>query len=306
MKLKYGIIGVGGLGGYYGGKLAKGGKDVHFLLHSDYDHVKEFGLRVDSVTGDFVLPKVNAYASQQDMPICDVIIVCLKTTNNRLLKKILPPILHKDSVVILVQNGLGLEADLAKDFPQLSIAGGLAFTCSSKIGPGHILHQDYGALNIGSYSCPDNRILEQVVADFETSEMEAHLVDLESGRWKKLIWNIPYNGMAVILNGQTDELTRHPATRSLLKEMMLEVITASKAIGIKEGMEDEVADQMLAMTENMAPYSPSMKLDYDNDRPLEIEYIYSRPLQQARDAGVEMPCVATLERELLFIERARK
>ena len=59
--MKYGVIGVGGIGGYYGGKLAKAGKDVHFLLHSDYEHVLAHGLRVDSCDGDFVLPKVNAY-----------------------------------------------------------------------------------------------------------------------------------------------------------------------------------------------------------------------------------------------------
>lgn len=305
MKLKYGIIGVGGLGGFYGGRLALNGNDVHFLFHSDYAFVKENGLRVDSVLGDFILPKVNAYSSPNDMPECDVVFVCLKTTSNSLLKEILPPLLHKDTVVILIQNGLGIEADLAKEFPQLSIAGGLAFICSSKVGPGHVSHQDYGALNIGSYSCTNTGILETVVSDFKNAGVKAHLVDLNSARWKKLIWNIPYNGMTVVLNGKTDELTTHPATRSLLREMMMEVIIASRVVGIKDYIADEVVDQMLEMTEKMTPYSPSMKLDYDFHRPLEIEYIYSRPLEEARKVGVEMPCVATIERQLKFLTKIK-
>jgi 2-dehydropantoate 2-reductase len=131
--------------------------------------------------------------------------------------------------------------------------------------------------------------------------VNAQLVYLQSGRWKKLVWNIPYNGMTVVLNGKTDELTAHPATRSLLRQMMEEVVAASRAIGVKDRIEDEVVEQMLEMTEKMAPYAPSMKLDYDFHRPLEIEYIYSRPLEEARKAGVGMPSVATLERQLLFL-----
>lgn len=302
MKLKYGIVGVGALGGYYGGKLAQQGEDVHFLFHGDFDEVKKNGLRVDSVNGNFILTQVNAYKKVDTMPVCDVVLVCLKTTNNYLLKEILPHITHRDSVVILIQNGLGIEADLAVDFPDLNIAGGLAFICSSKVGPGHISHQDYGGLNIGSYSCKQPDILNKVVTDFTMAGVKAQVVDLQSARWKKLIWNIPYNGMTVVLGGNTAELTAHPATRSLLREMMTEVITAYRAIGGKEHIPDEMADQMLQMTEAMTPYSPSMKLDYDFHRPMEIEYIYSRPLEEARKKGINMPCVATLERQLEFLQ----
>lgn len=143
--------------------------------------------------------------------------------------------------------------------------------------------------------------MQNIVSDFVEAGVEARLVDLQSTRWKKLVWNIPYNGMTVVLNGKTDELTLHPATRSLLRQMMEEVVAASRAIGVRENLGDEVPGQMLEMTERMAPYAPSMKLDYDARRPLEIEYIYSHPLEEARKAGVEMPCVAALERQLKFL-----
>ena len=142
--LKYAVIGTGAIGGYYGAKLAKAGKEVHFLFHRDYDFVCQNGLQVDSCNGSFHLNKVNAYQSTKDMPKCDVIFVCLKSTNNHLLPELLPPLLHKDSLVVLIQNGIGLESDVQKQFPHIQLAAGLAFICSAKTEPGHVNHQCYG------------------------------------------------------------------------------------------------------------------------------------------------------------------
>ena len=106
--MKYAIIGTGAIGGYYGGKLAKAGNEVHFLLHTDYEYVKENGLQVDSCDGSFHLDQVNAYQTTADIPPCDVILVCLKSTNEHLLRNLLPPMLHENTVVVLIQNGIGL------------------------------------------------------------------------------------------------------------------------------------------------------------------------------------------------------
>jgi 2-dehydropantoate 2-reductase len=67
--MKYAVIGTGAIGGYYGATLAHNGLDVHFLLHSDYQHVNEQGLRIDSINGNFNVA-VNAYANPEDMPLC--------------------------------------------------------------------------------------------------------------------------------------------------------------------------------------------------------------------------------------------
>ncbi|NDV95982.1 putative 2-dehydropantoate 2-reductase [Dysgonomonas sp. 521] len=303
MSLKYAIIGTGAIGGYYGARLAKVGKDVHFLLHSDYNYVKQHGLRVDSVDGDFTLAAINAYDSTKDMPRCDVVLVCLKSTNNHLLKNLLPPLLHKDTLVILIQNGLGLEEDLHQEFPGLHIAGGLAFICSSKVGEGHIAHFDYGKLNLGSYSCKDINILEQVCSDLVQAGIETQILELELARWMKLVWNIPYNGMTVVLNTATDILMNNPSTYTLLRDMMLEVIRAANYVGKgRFSIPESYADQMLEMTRQMTPYSPSMKLDFDSCRPLEIDYIYTHPVAEAGKAGYEMSRVSMLEKQLRFIQ----
>jgi 2-dehydropantoate 2-reductase len=302
MSLRYGIIGTGAIGGYYGGKLAHNGKDVHFLFHSDYDFVKRNGLQIDSVDGDFHLSDVNAYSDTIDMPPCDVVFVCLKSINNVLLKKMLPPILHPQTLVVLIQNGIGLEADLQNDFPDLSIAAGLAFICSGKVGKAHIHHQCYGRLTIAPYSCKNTALIDEILSDLNQSGVKAVTAAYGVARWKKAVWNIPFNGMTVALNTMTDKLLQHPATERLIYEMMLEVIRAANKVGVESPISETFADEMIASTKVMTPYSPSMKLDFDYHRPLEIYYIYSRPIEEAKKAGYDMTRVSVLEKELRFIE----
>ena len=301
MAIRYGVIGTGALGGFYGGMLAKAGQEVHFLFRSDFEHVQKHGLRVDSVSGDFYLSKVNAYKNADDMPECDVILVCLKTTGNHQLPEMIKPMLHGKSVVVLLQNGLELEDDLSARLPGVNIAGGLAFICSNKIGPGHIHHLDYGKLIVGSYNVPDQEILKQIVADIHLAGIHAELSpDLKFARWQKLVWNIPFNGMTVVLNTTTDRLMANEQTRDLSKEMMLEVIHGANACGVP--LKESIAQQMIEMTIKMKPYAPSMKLDYDHRRAMEIEYIYSKPLEAAMRAGYNMSKVAMLEKQLRFIQ----
>ena len=299
--LSYSIIGMGAIGGYYGGRLAKAGREVHFLAHSDYQYVLQNGLRVDSCDGDFCLPHINAYATQKDMPKTDVIIVGLKSVKNHdVLPELLCPIVHQNSIVILIQNGIGLEDDLQKEFPGLQIVAGLAFICSAKVGPGHVSHQCYGSINLGNYSCQQEKF-EVLLQDMTDAGIQAAEVPYLEARWKKAVWNMPFNGMTVALNTSTDKLLKNPATRQLIYDQMMEVIGAANALGVNT-LTSEFADKMMQMTDEMVPYSPSMKLDFDYHRPMEIEYLYSRPIAEAKKVGFEMPKLAMLEAELKFIE----
>ena len=155
---------MGAIGGYYGSKLAYSGQEVHFLLHSDYQFVKECGMQVDSCDGSFHLDHVNVYQYAEDMPKCDVVIVGLKTTNNHLLPSLLTPLLHEHTVV-----------------------------------------------------------------------------------------------------------------------------------------DEAFVEKMIETTDAMTPYSPSMKLDFDFHRPMEIHYLYTRPIEIARAAGYRMRKLEMLEAELRFL-----
>jgi 2-dehydropantoate 2-reductase len=299
-KMRYGIIGVGAIGGFYGCKLAYSGQEVHFLSHSDYEFVKERGMQVDSCDGSFHLDHVNVYQTSEDMPKCDVVIVGLKTTNNHLLSELLPPLLHEHTVVVLIQNGIGVEADVQQMFPDVQLIAGLAFICSAKTEPGRVNHQCYGSINLGNYSCKDERLFSAILNDFTNAGIQAGSVPYEEARWKKAVWNMPFNGMTVALNTRTDLLLKQPATRQLIRDLMMEVIEAAHHLGVT-GLDEAFADKMIQMTDEMTPYSPSMKLDFDFHRPMEIYYLYTRPIQIAREAGFSMPKLEMLEAELRFL-----
>lgn len=299
--MKYAVIGTGAIGGYYGSKLAKAGSEVHFLLHSDYEEVKQNGLVIDSYEGNYVLPYVNAYRSATDMPQVDVVIVALKTVSNHLLTDLLPPLLRPDTLVLLIQNGIGVEEDVQKRFPDTWLAAGLAFICSSKIGAGHIHHQFYGSINIGNYSCPDQERVDRLIAEMRGAGIGAALVNYAEARWKKAVWNMPFNGMTVALDTQTIHLVTNPHTCQLIRMQCREVVRAAQALGVSN-IDDAFVEKMIDNTLSMPPYSPSMKLDYDYHRPMEIHYLYTRPLEIAQAAGIDMPRLKMLETELLFIE----
>lgn len=298
--MRYGVIGTGAIGGYYGAKLAQGGQDVHFLFHSDYDYVREHGLRVNSGDGGFHLDHVNAYQDVRQMPKCDVVIVALKTVHEQMLREMLPPLLTDDTVVLLIQNGMGMEQDVEQMVPGVKLAAGLAFICCSKTHPGVIDHLDLSGLNVGSYNAPQETI-DRMIAEMVSADIDARNVDYLEARWRKLLWNMPFNGLSVALHTDTDALVRNAATRRLLRAMTQEVIEAAHAVGVK-GLTDRDADAMIEMTTKMRPYKPSMRLDWDYHRPMEVYYLYTRPIEEARRAGQDMPLHRMLEAELKFME----
>ena len=238
------------------------------------------------------------------MPPCDVVLVCLKSTNNHLLPAMLQPLLHSRSAVVLIQNGIGLEPDLEQQIPGLQLIAGLAFICSAKTEPGKVNHQCYGQINFGNYSCRDEALFHQLLSDFNAAGMQAGQVEYHQARWKKAVWNMPFNGMTVALNTQTDLLLKNPSTRQLIKDQMMEVVGAARHLGVT-GLDESFVEKMIEMTDEMTPYSPSMKLDYDFHRLMEIHYIYSRPLEIAREAGFRMPKLEMLEAELKFLQNAQ-
>ena len=114
------------------------------------------------------------------------------------------------------------------------------------------------------------------------------------------VWNMPFNGMTVALNTRTDLLLKNPSTRQLIRDLMMEVVEASRALGIS-GVDEAFVEKMIQMTDAMTPYSPSMKLDFDFHRPMEIHYLYTRPIEIARAAGYRMRKLEMLEAELRFL-----
>ncbi len=302
----YAIIGTGAVGGFYGARLQKAGLDVHYLLHRDYQQVMQSGLIIESVDGDFTLPQVQAYASVEKMPACDVVIVALKTTQNHLLPQLLPPVLKDSGVVLLLQNGLDIESTAFALLNNQTLLSGLCFICSNKVAPGHIRHLDYSAITLGQYG-KDYQAqgitepLRQVAQDFESAGIPMQLTeDLMFARWQKLVWNIPYNGLSVILDARTDEIMGNADSLELVKQLMQEVLAGAKSCD--RHIPTSFIDKMLDHTANMKPYKTSMKLDYDHQQPLELNAIFGNPLKLATGKGATLPQITTLYRQLRFLD----
>ncbi|MEO7424361.1 MAG: putative 2-dehydropantoate 2-reductase [Fibrobacteria bacterium] len=304
----FAILGTGAVGGYYGGLLAKSGREVHFLVRSDYAHVRDHGLRVDSPRGDFRLPRVHAYAHAEEMPVCDVAVLAWKTTENARLAEMLPRVVKPGGTVLVLQNGLDPEREAAQAAPGARILGGLCFLCARKEGPGWIRHLDYGTVTLAAFA-PGGPLgvtpgMLALGEEFTAAGVEFRMhEDWAAARWRKLVWNIPFNGLCALLGKNTAQILREPAWRDRAAALMDEVMAGSALNGC--ALPPGFRDRMLKDTDAMAPYEPSMKLDRDARRPMELEAIYARPLRAIAEAGGAAPGIAALYAELLRLDSGR-
>jgi len=298
----YAIIGSGAVGGYYGGCLARVGQPVHFLSRTpdEAEHVRARGLRIDSPRGGFTLSDVPAYHDVRDMPRCDLVIVALKTTRNDLLGQLLPPLVNPGGCVLMLQNGLGAEQQAAAAAgPGVTILGGLCFVCIHKLGPGHIEHKGFGLVTVGEHR-PDGspagrtEAVEQVLDDFSPTKIPFEPApDLLLARWKKLVWNVPFNGLCVAEQTTTDVLINSPEHLSHVEALMREV-QAGCAAATGRSIDEAHVQKMLENTRKMTPYKPSMMLDFEAGRPMEVEAIFGEPVRQAEAAGCVVPRMRAL------------
>lgn len=309
----YAILGAGALGGYYGSRLHHAGFDVRFLFHRDFETARRDGLRVDSdEAGDLSIPAdaLRAYGDVADLPPADVAVVCLKTTSNEALPELLPRAVKPDGVVVVLQNGLGVEARAGEIVGHDRVLGGLCFLCANKVGPAHVHHLCYGKIKLGEHTADDRAAgitdrLRAVAGDFEAAGLPVTAVDdLRLARWQKLAWNIPFNGLSVVLDALTDGLMADPDARAMVELLIRDVQRSAAAEG--RTLDATFIANMLADTERMTPYRTSMKLDHEAGRPMEVEAIVGAPLRAARAAraaGHTPPHLQWLYHHLTHLDR---
>ena len=307
-RLRIGIIGTGAIGGFYGLMLAKAGHDVHFLLRSEYQAVVANGLRLNSaVYGQLHLQPVQAWGDPAEMPPCDWLLVGAKTTSNAQLAPVITRLSRPGTRVVLLQNGLAVEEQLRPLLPDnLHLLGGLCFICTHRAAPGVIEHQALGAVNLGYHSGPARAgeslaIVEEGAELFRSAGLESvAMADLQQARWQKLVWNVPYNGLSVLLGAGTTRLMANADSRALILELMREVVQGAAACG--QVLPEGYPEKLLATTDRMPDYLPSMYHDFQHKRPLELQAIYAAPLVAAAAAGCELPKMRMLHQALRFLD----
>ncbi len=310
----FSVLGVGAIGGYCAARLAQAGFPVHCLLRSDFSFVKEHGLTIVS-SEEKVHVKVNAYENISAMPACDVILVSLKTTQNHLLKEMLPPIMHSNTIVVILQNGIGTEQQLAEYTPAQKIIGGICNLKVSKESPGTIRHFGFAHnfIQLAQYYSDETRqgipqIIEDLCQDFRQAGIQCkprtHLPTL---RWEKLAANIPLSGLATVLDASIQELVTNSDTFSLLCAITQEVISAAEQCGAPLPPDFfQFRLKILKSFIGLEKSYPSMKEDFDAQRPLELEAIYENAINIAKAHHCPMPLTEMLYQQLCYLENERK
>ncbi|GAM10823.1 putative 2-dehydropantoate 2-reductase [Geobacter sp. OR-1] len=300
--MRIAVVGSGALGLYYGALLQRAGNDVTFLLRRDYEAVTASGLTVRSINGDFRLEQVATAFRPEDIGEVELVLVGLKTFANSSYRELITPLVGAKTRILTLQNGLGNEEMLAELFGPDRILGGVAFLCANRGEPGVVHHLGAGRVELGRFAGVAEEFLAEVADSFRNAGIECNIVkDLKSARWQKLVWNIPFNGLCALLDTPVDRLLAHPATRSLIRDIMMEVIATANSQGLLEPISFEFAEKMLVFSDAMGPYMPSMQIDRQEGRPLELDAIFARAVEAGTVRGVPLPKTAMLHSLLAFV-----
>jgi 2-dehydropantoate 2-reductase len=243
------------------------------------------------------------------------VLIGLKTTANEQFPKLLPPLVDSKTAVMTLQNGLGNEEQLAHLFPAEQIMGGLCFVCLNRLEPGVIHHMDHGLVMIGEFQRWPEPRTHDIATMFRHAGIPCKVAaNLAQAHWEKLVWNIPFNGLGVagaagyeaVVNGAvtaspsstltTDKLLGESRWEKVVRELMLEVIGAARALG--HDVPDSLADKQIERTRTMGAYKASTLLDFEKGLPLEMESLFLEPLRQAKEVGASIPRLEGLCRVL--------
>ncbi|MFK5923362.1 MAG: 2-dehydropantoate 2-reductase [Verrucomicrobiota bacterium] len=283
------IVGAGAVGCYYGAHLVRAGAEVHFLMRSDLHHVAEHGVVIESALhDDFAVADVLCHANTEEIGEVDLVIIALKSTQNAVLETLIPPLLGEHTCLLTLQNGLGNGEFLAQRFGERRVMGGLCFVCLNRISPGVIKHLGFGLIMMGELHAIASDRTRQVADWFSRSGVACEVVDdLMWAAWRKLVWNIPFNGLAILGGGiDVAEILEDEDLLVLTKQLMREVIRTAGVLGYE--LPDTLVEEQVEKTLKMGPYRPSSMVDFVEGRAVEVEAIWGEPWRRGAEAGAEV------------------
>lgn len=288
------VIGTGAIGGYYGARLAQAGADVHFLLRSDYTAVQRSGLRVQWPDGQAHLHPLQAAQDSAAIGPVDIVLIGLKATANAELPRLLPPLLHAGTTVVNLQNGLGVDEPVIALSGAARYVGALCFICVVRSAPGVIDCTLSGSLSFAEAAGPAQPRTRALAALFADAGVQTQVLDsLLEARWRKLFWNVPFNGLAVAHGGiSTRDILDDDTIRSEAVALMQEVRAIAAAEGV--AIAEPLIVRQIETTRAMSAYLPSSAVDFLAGRPVEIDSLWREPLHRAQRRGVPAPRLQAL------------
>jgi len=306
--MKIAIIGTGGVGGYFGGKLARAGYDVTFLARGEHlKAIQQNGLTIKSIKGDFKLAPVKATDSIKTIGSVDLIIIAVKAWQIKEIANDLKDISDRDTMVLPLQNGVSAADELKEHVKQNNIIGGLCRIISKIESPGIINHSGIEpTIVFGELDNAETERVHKIKAVFNHADIKANVSnDIIADLWKKFI-PICVSGLLAVTGTTYGALRELKETRQLMMELLHETFRLSQKIGIR--IEPDFVDKAAAFIDSF-PYDSTSSLTRDirDGKPSELEYQNGTVVKLAEKNKVDTPVNRFIYHCLLPMERkARK
>ncbi len=307
--MRIAIFGTGGVGGYFGGRLAQAGEDVVFIARGD--HLKAMskqGLRVDSINGDFVLESVQATDDPAKVGLVDVVLLGVKAWQVPDAAEAIRPMVGSETVVLPLQNGVEAPSQLTAVLGDEHVLCGLCGLMTFIEGPGHIRH--VGADPFIRFGELDNRPSERVEklrqAFDRTSGITAEIPpDIQVALWGKFLFVTPWSGLGAVTRSPLGIIRGQPGTRRMLEQTMGEIYNVGRAHNI-DFPKDIISNTMDIVDNLPSAGTASMQRDIRSGRPSELEAQNGAVVRMGKQVGVETPINTFIYNSLLPMEmRAR-
>lgn len=306
--MKIAIIGTGGVGGYFGGQLAKAGNEVTFVARGEHlKAMQQNGLQVNSLQGDYKLDNVKATDTIESIGKVDLVMLCQKAWQVKDTAPQLNSLLHESTAVLTLQNGVTVGEELKAFIPAKHIVSGLCKIISKIESPGVITH--FGVEPTIIFGEQDNAItkrVKEIQEAFQKAAIKSFISrDIQADLWKKFI-SICISGLMAITKLSYGGVVAYASTRQLLIELFTEIYTLALKIGVN--LSPDYVEKTVQLMESF-PYdsTTSMARDIWAGKPSEIEYQNGAVVKLAEKYGVEVPinkfiyyCILPME------EKARK
>jgi len=307
--MRIAIFGAGAVGGYFGGRLAEAGRDVVFVARGAHlEALREHGLRIDSIAGDYRIVPVTASDDPAELGVVDAVLVAVKAWQTARAAATLEPLIGPDTFIVPLMNGVEAPAQLADALGGERILGGLCGLISTLAGPGHIRH--LGAPPFVSFGELDNRRstrAERLLAAFEGCVgVSAYIPDdIQAAMWRKFMLIAAMSGVGGVTRAPVGELRARSETRTLIEQAMRETLAVGRAHGI--ALDDEAVTTSMGFIDALPEEAmASMQRDILAGRPSELEGQNGAVVRLGRAADVATPVHSFLYASLLPQElRAR-
>jgi 2-dehydropantoate 2-reductase len=302
--MRIAVFGTGGVGGYFGGRLAQAGEDVTFIARGEHlQAIREHGLRVDSVKGDFVIQPTQATDNPAQVGLVDVVLVGVKAWQVPEAAQAMRSLIGSETYVVPLQNGVEAPSQLAEVLGAQHVLGGLAKIISVKVGPGCIHHA--GAEPYVAFGELDGRPSERVERLRQALEGAGVTVeiplDIRVALWDKFLFVVSWGGMGAVTRAPIGVLRSVPETRQMLEQVMREILAVAQARKI--ALLDNAIRKTMAFVDTLPPSgTTSLQRDIVEGKPSELDSWNGAVVRLGKEVGVATPLNAFIYRSLLPLE----